>query len=230
MSEAKTADRILQAYHTLGLTPGQDAKQVKQAYRALARALHPDRNPDAQLLMARINDAYHELSEYFKTRRPDSEGWSLPLSRLKHGIGLHLSSWFGQEKENASNIPEEAIELPEALSEEDHWVLLGIIQEGAKLVYQVEISGNPKALALPLRRKRPCSVCQGSGNLWEHGQSSQCGNCGGRGYITKPASLTVPLPAQWQPGQRVAVESASLRGPLEVELYRPKKESISTKV
>ena len=232
MSENKLAEQILRAYQTLGLRPGQDANKVKQAYRALARALHPDRNPDAQMLMARINDAYNTLCNYLKTQKSLDQSWLMPIARLGRGLGLRFSSWLGPGRPTPTENPA-AIELPEeALSQEDHWILLGINQEGSKLVYKVEVCGNPKALALPLRRRRPCRVCQGSGNIWQEGQSNTCGNCGGRGYITKPASLVAPLPEQWYSGQRLSVESDSLSVPLEVELHRSAKTmaNIETKV
>ena len=222
MSTYKPEDNILDAYHTLGLRPGQDAAQVKQAYHTLARALHPDRNPDAQLLMARINQAYNTLNNHFKAQPQKSDNsWLMPLTRLRNGIGTQISSWLGAEKKIAKE-QSTIIELPEALPEQpDNWVLLGISQDGPKLVYKVEVSGNPKALALPLRRRRPCAVCQGSGNIWQQGQSTICSNCGGRGYITKPASLNVVIPEKWHNGQRLPVESSALSVPLEIELHHP---------
>ncbi len=222
MSDNKTADHILQAYQTLGLRPGQDARQVRQAYHTLARALHPDRTPDAQVLMARINQAYSVLNAHFKNQKPeDDNAWFLPLNRLTSKINSTFSSWIRSGKAPPPPAEDSAIQLPEALSEENHWVLLGINQDGPKLVYKVEISGNPKALALPLRRRRPCRVCQGSGKLWQRGESSICNNCAGRGYITKPASLSVVLPEKWHNAQRLPVESSSLSVPLEIELHRP---------
>lgn len=223
MSENKPAENILQAYHTLGLRPGQDAAQVKHAYHTLARALHPDRNPDAQVLMARINQAYATLNAYFKTlpSNKSAHGWLQPLNRLAKNISTQVSSWMDAAPRH--DLPKnETIQLPDALPEDSSgWVLLGITQDGRKLVYIVEISGNPKALALPLRRRRPCNICQGVGKIWQQGQSTACGNCGGRGYITKPASINVILPEKWHNGQRLSVESYDISVPLEVELHRP---------
>lgn len=58
------------AYATLGLLPGADSSAVQQAFRRLARRLHPDRHPHAdpseraQLLsrFAELSAAYHALS------------------------------------------------------------------------------------------------------------------------------------------------------------------------
>jgi hypothetical protein len=191
---------------------------VKQAYRALARALHPDRNPEAQTLMARINDAYNTLNEYFKTQKKTA-GWFTPLARWGRGISLYLSAWLGPERER--NMPAAAMAMPAAMSEDESWILLRVEQEGEKLVYAVEIKGNPIALALPLRRRRPCPFCQGTGKIWDQGIGSNCERCEGKGVIVKSSSLAVALPANWRSGQRLPVDSKYLSVPLEVELHRP---------
>ena len=221
--DSQPAAQILEAYHTLGLSPGQDEKKVKEAYRTLARALHPDRNPEAQVSMAVINQAYNILLEYFKNAPPPParKKWLLPFSRLRRDISLHLSSWLGAKPRR--QVAEQPV-IKEVSGGEGHWLLRDISREGPKLVYKVEVFGNPKGLALPLRRRRPCRVCQGSGKIWEQGSSNICGNCGGRGYITKPVSISVALPDHWEPGHRITLESSSLSGPLEVELRRPNQE------
>jgi hypothetical protein len=218
----KPMNRIVQAYHTLGLRAGQDANQVKQAYRALARALHPDHNPETQTLMARINDAYNTLNEYYKTQKK-TKGWFTPLASLRRGVALHLSSWLGTDGER--NMPAAAMEMPAAMSEDESWILLRIEHDGEKLVYAVEIKGNPVALALPLRRRRPCPFCQGTGKIWDQGISGNCDRCEGKGVIVKSSSLAVALPANWQSGQRLPVDSKYLSVPLEVELHRPAAEN-----
>jgi hypothetical protein len=52
------------AYRVLGLAYGATRAQVVHAYRLLARALHPDRNPDpaAADQLARVVDAYQQLT------------------------------------------------------------------------------------------------------------------------------------------------------------------------
>lgn len=50
-------------YATLGVQPDATAAEIRDAYRALARRYHPDREPSAAEKMAAINEAYRVLRE-----------------------------------------------------------------------------------------------------------------------------------------------------------------------
>ncbi len=61
MNLAQTID-LNPLYAELDLKPGAGLPEVKSAYRRLAKALHPDRNPESSgSLMARVNRAYRRL-------------------------------------------------------------------------------------------------------------------------------------------------------------------------
>jgi hypothetical protein len=50
-------------YATLGVRSDATEKEIRDAYRALARRYHPDREPSAAARMASINEAYRVLGE-----------------------------------------------------------------------------------------------------------------------------------------------------------------------
>jgi molecular chaperone DnaJ len=53
-------------YKTLGISKSADAAQIKKAYRALAKDLHPDKNPDnpkAEEKFKEVSEAYEVLSD-----------------------------------------------------------------------------------------------------------------------------------------------------------------------
>lgn len=54
-------------FEILGVEPGASDEEIKKAYRALARELHPDQNPGNPLKaeqMARVNWAYDQLTTH----------------------------------------------------------------------------------------------------------------------------------------------------------------------
>lgn len=61
-----------QYYRLLGLSPTADLEQVKKAYRKLAKAYHPDMNPDprAVALFQQIQQAYEWIVQYQTNPNP----------------------------------------------------------------------------------------------------------------------------------------------------------------
>lgn len=61
-------------YKTLGLTPSASAKQVQDAFRALAREFHPDLNksPEAERRFCEINEANEVLSDESRRKAYDA--------------------------------------------------------------------------------------------------------------------------------------------------------------
>ena len=64
-------------YEMLGLKKGADEKEIKSAYRKLAKKYHPDMNPgdkDAEKKFKEITDAYNVLSDPEKKKMYDTYG------------------------------------------------------------------------------------------------------------------------------------------------------------
>src|SRR5688500_15018828 len=64
-------------YATLGVTKASTDKEIKQAFRKLARKHHPDVNPgdkQAELRFKEINEAYEVLGDPAKRKKYDELG------------------------------------------------------------------------------------------------------------------------------------------------------------
>jgi curved DNA-binding protein len=77
-------------YQTLGVTKTSTEKEIKQAFRKLARKLHPDVNPGdktAEAKFKEINEAYEVLSDADKRRKYDELGanWRMYEQAQQHG-------------------------------------------------------------------------------------------------------------------------------------------------
>ena len=85
-------------YATLGVAKTATAKEIKQAYRKLARKFHPDVNPGDKTAEARfkeINEAYEVLSEPENRKKYDELGanWRLYEQRQQAGQPPPGAGW-----------------------------------------------------------------------------------------------------------------------------------------
>src|SRR5512141_3340785 len=90
-------------YSTLGVAKAATAKEIKQAYRKLARKFHPDVNPgdkSAEAKFKEINEAYEVLGDPDKRRKYDELGanWRMYEQAQQQGQGAPGGWPFGGQQ------------------------------------------------------------------------------------------------------------------------------------
>ena len=165
-------------YDVLGVQRDSDGPEIKRAYRALAMANHPDRNPDdakAEERFKEASEAYQVLSDSEKRRIYDAYGHE-GLSGQGFG-GSSFEDIFSQFGDIFGDI----------FGGGGGGRRRGP-RRGADLRYDVELTFEEAAFGLTreivFQRDEPCERCDGDGA--EPGTSAaSCGTCQGQGRVTR---------------------------------------------
>lgn len=83
-------------YEMLGIAPDAKTREIKEAYRILARQYHPDRNPTdpgAHKKMEELNEAYEILSNPSRRRDYDlPRGYCSVTPNFGKGVAVKVNS------------------------------------------------------------------------------------------------------------------------------------------
>jgi molecular chaperone DnaJ len=207
-------------YATLGVGRSAPEKEIKQAYRRLARKYHPDVNPGdkaAEAKFKEINEAYEVLSDPEKRKKYDQYGdqWQYADQFAKAGQGAQwgagkggtyttfdfgdlgdLGDIFGgafQGFRTGSGAGRRSARA--ASMEHPVEVTLEEAYQGTKRVLQLQV-------------EEPCSVCGGSGRVGR----ARCSNCGGSGRLLRPKRLEVKIPPGVGDGSKVRIAGQGGQG------------------
>jgi DnaJ-class molecular chaperone len=210
-------------YTILGVARSASEKEIKSAYRKLARKYHPDVNPGDKAAESRfkeIAEAYEVLGDAAMRKKYDKfghlgEGW-------KHagehpfgggygpgpgaGAGPGGTDWQ-QMFSGAEDMRGGGFDLGDLLGG-----FMGRGRGGTRpatrgedLQHEVEISleeayhGTERAVTLVARES--CPACHGRGMV----QNKVCGACGGAGAVERPRTITVKIPKGVADGAKVRV-------------------------
>lgn len=184
-------------YEVLGVDRDADDETIKQAYRALARELHPDVAGEngASEGFRELTEAYAVLSDPEARRLYDRLGW--------RGRGGGVSPRRGMARVYASN--------PRAFFEDLESVIASAVgrrpsKEPTRVVGEVELDAYEAHLgatrSVEVDETQACEACAGSGRRKivanrESGRFvslEECPDCGGTGQVAagRPVVVTVP--------------------------------------
>ena len=198
-------------YATLGVKRGASEKEMRQAYRRLARKLHPDVNPGDKVAEERfkeINAAYEVLSDADKRHKYDLYGdqWQYAdqIEEAQRQGGQQWSRRSGPSAGFQQFDLGDLGDLGEAFGG-----LFGRgrarsrrgedVQHATKVTLEEAYHGTTRVLQL--QTEEPCATCGGSGRL----VGAVCHVCQGAGVFLRPKRLEVKIPAGVSDGSRVRV-------------------------
>lgn len=214
-------------YEVLGVKRDADAKQIKAAYRKLARKWHPDlhtgkKKEEAEEKFKQINEAYEVLSDPDKrgkydrlgsnwragdsfTPPPDMDGFRYyTTSNIDPGDLGGFSDFFEtlfgrgvKTGQRAGGSYNGFYERP--LRGQD-------IESQIDLTIEESYRGGTRSLSLSANSV--CPDCQGSGVI----NQGFCSRCGGTGSIPERKTLEVKIPAGVYEGSRIRLKGQGGEG------------------
>jgi molecular chaperone DnaJ len=202
----------------LGVKKNATEKEIKQAYRRLARQYHPDVNPgnkSAEATFKEINAAFEVLSDRTKRQKYDKYGdkWQYAdqieqaereqaqyqgFQGFPSGSGSYR---FSGDIDGLDSILEEVFggrtgrgfsRRPQPQRGQD-------METTADVTLEEAYSGTQRTISLQI--PEPCTACQGTGRI----QNLPCSVCRGAGVVAGVKRIEVKIPAGVNTGSRVRI-------------------------
>ena len=203
-------------YQTLGINRDATQKDIKKAYRRLARKFHPDLNPgdkSAEDRFKNINEAYEILSDIEKRQKYDRFGdqWQYAeqfakseQTRTRQSTGKartafefgDLSGIFGDlfsnvsSKSGGGHYPHRDLDIEHSVD-----VTLEEAYHGCKRTVQ-------------LRGGKLCAACGGTGKIGNR----MCTICNGSGEVVDVKRLEAKIPPGVKDGSRIRMAGQGKTG------------------
>ncbi len=209
-------------YEILGVKRAASEREIKQAYRKLARKHHPDVNPgdkSAEAKFKEINEAYEVLSDKEKRLKYDRFGdrWQ-SADQFAQGGYQQAPFWDFSQGGGATQFHSGEGDLGSLFEE----LFMGSRtrtyrrqaqpRRGQDIEYPVEVTleeayhGTKRRLNLEVGE--PCSSCQGTGRI----QNVPCSVCRGSGVGSRLKRLEVKIPPGVKTGSRVRIAGKGGQG------------------
>ena len=164
-------------YEVLGVDKSASDKDIKKAYRNLAKKLHPDTSddPNAEEKFKEISAAYSVLSDPQKRNNYDKYGTADPpttgfnqgpmpnIDDFFGGFGGNFEDLFGRNSKRSSG-PQRGTDIK------------------AQVVITLEQASNGGEVTINYDKIAKCGTCNGKGS--ETGDAKVCGACNGAGNTT----------------------------------------------
>ncbi|XP_071448131.1 dnaJ homolog subfamily A member 2-like [Hetaerina americana] len=178
-------------YEILGVSRSATDVEIKKAYRQLAKAFHPDKNPEAGDKFKEISFAYEVLSDRSKREIYDKYG----MRGIKERMGDDGGSGFGP-----GDLFSHLFGGSGLSGMMGGGMGMGRVRKGEDTVHGLKVTledlYNGKLTKLQLCKKVVCKMCLGKGS--KSGHQHTCHSCSGYGAKVTYRPLALGLTQQIQ--------------------------------
>jgi DnaJ-class molecular chaperone len=202
-------------YDLLGIKRDASEKEVRSAYRKLARKHHPDVNPGdkaAEAKFKEINNAYEVLHDVEKRRKYDKYGdrWEYADQieeaerQRAAGGGRFARGNGGFQQYDTGDLGDLGGVFSQFFGRGAGGVR-SMSRRGTDIQQPIEIALDEAyhgtARTIEMLAQEPCPTCGGSGEI----AGATCHTCGGHGEIQRPRRIEVKIPAGVLTGSKVRI-------------------------
>jgi len=206
-------------YQILGVSRNASEKEIKQAYRRLARKHHPDLNPgdkSAEAKFKEINAAYEVLSNPEKRKKHDQFGeqWEHAEQFAKSRGQERVRSDFdrGGTTFEYGDLSGFGGIFSSLFGDSDIGSRMRGPRRGQDIESTIEVSleeaYHGSTRVVQLQTVEPCTACGGTGRVGNR----VCTICNGAGGKVNPRRLEVKIPAGVRDGSRIRIAGEGVPG------------------
>jgi DnaJ-class molecular chaperone len=203
-------------YAVLGVQKGASEKEIRAAYRKLARKHHPDVNPGdkaAEAQFKQINSAYEVLSDADKRKKYDKYGdnWEHAdqieeMQRARAGGARFSGNGGGFQQFDLNDLGGVFGQFFGRGGGRTMTRRGGDLQQPVDVTLEEAYHGTTRMLQL--LTSEPCATCGGAGEI----AGATCHACGGYGEVQRPRKLEVKIPAGVANGSKVRITGEGQEG------------------